>query len=153
MGIFGKKLSEEVLKACKSKEEIEKYTHDQLIEIAQLAIDKKIVDFHRCKILKEKTDETLCMFFNIDYIDLNHYRCAAAAGSPPPSRNSQLSAAAGYETQPQCQYLAGIFTTFPCGTERTDDASAHRSGKIPFRDAGKSRKDPEGASGKTQKNR
>ena len=38
------------------KEEIEKYTHDQLIEIAQLAVDKKIVDFHRCKILKEKTE-------------------------------------------------------------------------------------------------
>jgi hypothetical protein len=35
--------------------EVEKLSHEQLLELARMAIDMKLTDYHRCEILKSKT--------------------------------------------------------------------------------------------------
>lgn len=38
------------------REEVEKLSHEQLIELAHYAIEIGVTDFHRCKLLQEKTN-------------------------------------------------------------------------------------------------
>lgn len=37
------------------REELEKLSHDQLIELAHFAVELGITDYHRCQLLKDKT--------------------------------------------------------------------------------------------------
>ena len=37
------------------RNEVEKLSHEQLMELARIAIDMKVTDYHRCEILKAKT--------------------------------------------------------------------------------------------------
>ena len=37
------------------REELEHFSHDQLIELSYMAVDMGITDYHRCKLLQDKT--------------------------------------------------------------------------------------------------